>query len=76
MKTKDIIGIALDLNSEPVSGIRIDDVIKRSLRKFYNELKQDFIFYLHNPKSDLHDLESNEINENYFSAELNDFCLQ
>ena len=75
MKTKDIIGIALDLNLESVDGIRIDDVIKRSLSKFYNELKQDFMFYLHNPESDLYDLESNEIKENYFSAELNDFSL-
>ena len=75
MKTKPVIGIALDLNLESVSGIRIDDLIKRSIRNLYSELKQDFIFYLHNPKSDLHDLESNEINENYFSAELNDFSL-
>ena len=75
MKTKPVIGIALDLNLESVSGSRIDDLIKRSIRNLYSELKQDFIFYLHNPKSDLHDLESNEINENYFSAELNDFSL-
>ena len=75
MKTKDVIGIALDLNLEPVNGVRIDELIKRSLRRFYNELKHDFVFYLHNPKSDLHDLESNEINESYFSSELNDFSL-
>jgi len=75
VKIKPVIGIALDLNLESVSGIRIDDLIKRSLRKLYRELKQDFIFHLHNPKSDLYDVESNEINENYFSAELNDFTL-
>ena len=67
MKTKDVIGVALDLSLEMFDGARIDSVIKKQLRDFHRELN-DFIFYLYDP-------EVTEIKSQHFSSHLNDFVL-
>ena len=72
MKTKDVIGVVLDLSLEYYGGNRIDNIIRKQLKDFKNELRWDFIFYLYDPEVD-------KITYNcrtgHFDKAVNDFVL-